>query len=148
MFESREVENLEAGLVEPRMAAEAVSLTFLQCILKGLRKSPRVVRDEHLFSRPEILSTEDVGCLIVPDGCLGLPTIAALQQGIRVIAVRENRNLMRNDLTRLRWAAGQLIQVESYLEAAGVMNALRAGVALESVRRPLCHSGSQQRNAG
>ena len=38
MFESRTVENLEAGIVEPRMSAEAVSLSFLQCILKVSRK--------------------------------------------------------------------------------------------------------------
>jgi hypothetical protein len=152
MFESRDVQNLEAeaGLVEPRMAAEAVSLSFLQCILKGLHKSPSVVWDKQLFSLPEIFSVEDVGCLVIPDGCLGLATLASLQQGIRVIAVRENRNLMRNDLTRLPWASGQFIQVDNYLEAAGVMNAIRAGVTLESVCRPLSatkiiHKSSRQR---
>ncbi len=74
--------------------------------------------------------------LIQPDGCLGLPTLAALQQGIPVIAVRENQSVMRNDLTQLPWDAGQLQIVENYWEAAGVMMALRAGIAPESVRRP------------
>ncbi len=137
MFESRKIENLEAGRVEPRMAAEAVSLTFLQCILKGLQKSPRIIEDESLFHRSDVFSAEDVSCLIVPDGCLGLPTMAALEQGIHVIAVRENRNLMKNDLARLPWRKGQLIVVQNYLEAVGVMNALKAGVTLESVRRPI-----------
>ncbi len=137
MFESRTVENLEAGIVEPRMSAEAVSLSFLQCILKGLQKSPRIIRDESLFARPDVFSVEDVSCLVIPDGCLGLPTIAALEQGIPVIAVRENRNLMRNDLSELPWQKGQVIQVGNYLEAVGVMNALKAGVTLESVRRPI-----------
>jgi len=137
MFESRTVENLEAGIVEPRMSAEAVSLSFLQCILKGLQKSPRIIRDESLFARPDVFSVEDVSCLVIPDGCLGLPTFAALEQGIPVIAVRENRNLMRNDLSQLPWKKGQFIQVDNYLEAVGVMNALKAGVTLESVRRPI-----------
>ncbi len=32
---------------------------------------------------------------------------------------------------------GKLFVVENYLEAVGVMTALKAGVALSSVRRPL-----------
>ena len=137
MLESKKIENLESGLVEPRMAAEAVSLAFLQCILKGLYKSPRIIQDESQFVRPDVLSVEDVSCLIIPEGCFGLPTMAALEQGIHVIAVRENRNLMKNDLTRLPWRKGQFIQVDNYLEAVGVMNALKAGISLESVRRPI-----------
>ena len=75
--------------------------------------------------------------MVIPDGCVGLPTLAALEQGIPVIAVRENLNLMRNDLRSLPFAPGKLFIVDNYLEAAGVMTALRAGVSLESVRRPL-----------
>ena len=137
MFESKKIENLESGVVEPRMAAEAVSLAFLQCILKGLHRSPRIIQDELLYSRSDVISVEDVSCLVIPDGCLGLPTMAALEQGIHVIAVRENQNLMKNDLMLLPWRKGQLIQVENYLEAVGVMNALKSGVSLESVRRPI-----------
>lgn len=137
MFESRDAENLEVGIVDPRMSAEAVSLSFLQCILMGLHKSPRIVGDALLFALPEVFTVEDVSCLLIPDGCFGLPTIAALEQGITVIAVRENRNLMRNDLSRLPWRRGQFIQVENYLEAVGVMTTIKAGVTLESVRRPI-----------
>ncbi|NOX96419.1 MAG: DUF3326 domain-containing protein [Alphaproteobacteria bacterium] len=137
MLESLDIERIEPGIVEPRLSAEAVSTSFLQCILKGLHQSPRIVLDESLFVRADVFSVEDVSCLIIPDGCLGLPTIAALEQGIHVIAVRENTNLMRNDLTRLPWRKGQFIQVESYLEAVGAMNALKAGVSLESVCRPI-----------
>ena len=119
------------------MAAEAVSLTFLQCTLKGLQRSPRIVTDPSAMSRPGVTTAEDVSCLVIPDGCLGLPTLAALEQGITVIAVRENRNLMRNDLTLLPWKAGQFHRVGNYWEAAGVIAALRAGIEPESVRRPV-----------
>ena len=87
--------------------------------------------------RPEVFSVEDVSCLVIPDGCLGIPTIAALKQGIIVIAVRENANLMKNDLFRLPWRRGQFFIVDNYLEAAGLMAALKAGVTPESVQRPL-----------
>lgn len=137
MFESREIENLESGIVEPRLSAEAVSVSFFQCVLKGLHTSPRVVTEPSAFGRWGVISAEDISCLIIPDGCLGLPTLAALDQNIPVIAVRENRNLMRNDLTKLPWRQGQFFLAENYLEAVGIVNSLKSGVSIESVRRPI-----------
>lgn len=137
MFESEEIANADPGVVDPRMAAEAVSLTFLQCILKGLQRSPRIVKDEDLMRRDNVLTVEDISCLVIPDGCIGLPTLAALDQGIPVVAVHENQNLMRNDLSTLPWQDGQLHFAKNYWEAAGVVAALRAGIAPESLRRPL-----------
>ncbi len=140
MFESRAIANMDPGIVDPRMAAEAVSVTFLQCVLKGLHRSPRIVTDQAAMNRPRVITAEDISCLVIPDGCLGLPTLAALEQGIPVIAVRENRNVMRNDLSALPWAPGQLHIVENYWEAVGVMTAMRAGIAPQSVRRPLAET--------
>ncbi len=137
MLESREIANADPGVVDPRMAAEAVSLAMVQCILKGLQRSPRLVADPEARRHHSVLNAADVSCLVLPDGCVGLPTLAALEQGIPTIAVRENRNLMGNDLTELPWAAGQLHLVENYWEAAGVIAALRAGLDPAAVRRPL-----------
>jgi hypothetical protein len=140
MFETCEVAELDPGIVDPRMGAEAVSFTFLQCILKGLQKSPRIITDSDAMNRPGIFTAEDVSCLVIPDGCLGLPTLAALYQGIPVIAVRENANLMRNELTMLPWSAGQFYLVDNYWEAAGVLSSLKAGIDPHSVRRPLAET--------
>lgn len=148
MFETEDVANFDPGVVEPRLAAEAISITFLQCILKGLQKSPRIVTDSDDFSSANVISAEDISCLVQPDGCIGIPTIAALQQGIPVIAVRENRNLMQNDLAALPWAADQFFSVDNYLEAAGVMTALKAGLTPESVRRPLLPVSVERMEAG
>ena len=137
MFESREIANMDPGIVDPRMAAEAVSATFLQCTLKGLQRSPRIVTDPAAMSQPGVFTVEDVSCLVIPDGCLGLPTLAALEQGVSVIAVRENRSLMQNDLSVLPWAPGQFHQVSNYWEAVGVIAAKRAGIDPLAVRRPL-----------
>lgn len=137
MLESRKIANIDPGVVEPRLAAEAVSLTFLQCILKGLQRSPRIVTDPDTMREVGVFTAADVSCLVIPDKCIGLPTLAALEQGIPVIAVRENENLMQNDLRALPWAPGQLHIVENYWEAVGVMTALKAGIAPASLRRPL-----------
>ena len=137
MLESQDVLDIEIGIVDPRMAAEIISVSFLQCVLKGLQRSPKIATDEEAMREPGVLTAHDVSCLVIPDGCLGLPTLAALEQGIRVIAVRENTNLMKNDLTALPWAQGQLHIVENYWEAAGVLLALKAGIDPMAVRRPL-----------
>ncbi len=137
MLESQKVADFDLGLVEPRLAAEAVSLTFVQCMLKGLHRSPRIITDPDVMSDVGLLNAADISCLVIPDKCLGLPTLAALEQGIPVIAVRENSNLMNNNLDTLPWAPGQFYQVDNYWEAAGVMSALKSGILPASMRRPL-----------
>ena len=135
MLESREIGALDLGVVDSRMAAEVISMTFLQCVLRGLQFAPRLcpVSEEHSEAS---LTAGDIACVVMPGGCLGLPTIAALEQGITVIAVKENRNIMRNDLSALPWKAGQFIEVDNYWEAAGLLAAMRAGIDPGSVRRP------------
>lgn len=137
MEESRDIGNLELGVVDPRMAAEVISSTYFNCVLNGLQRSPRIIKDIRYATSNAILTAADISCLIIPDKVIGLPTLAALEQGIPVIAVRENENIMRNQLTDLPWAPGQLYQVDNYWEAAGVMAALRSGVDPATVRRPL-----------
>ncbi len=137
MMENIEIADMHFGIVDPRMSAEAVSTAFLHCVLKGLHRSPRIITDRMLFTHPEVLTAADISCLVIPDGCIGLPTLAALEQGVPVIAVRENSNRMRNDLNALPFTRGKLFIVENYLEAAGVMTALKAGVVISSIRRPI-----------
>ncbi|MFP3944380.1 MAG: DUF3326 domain-containing protein [Alphaproteobacteria bacterium] len=136
MFEAQQIANADPGIVDPRMAAEAVSLTFIQCILKGLQRSPRIVPTPPL-GQSHLMDVTNVSCLVIPDGCLGIPTLAALNQGIPVVAVRENKNLMQNNLSLLPWASGQFYLAENYWEAAGIVASLKAGIAPGSVRRPL-----------
>ncbi len=138
MFESREISELDVGIVDSRMAAEVISLTFLQSVLRGLQRSPRIIGQG--AGALKSLGAEDVSCLVIPDGCLGLPTLAALHQGMTVIAVRENANVMENDLSNLPWEDGQLIRVDNYWEAAGVANCLKIGLEPFSVRRPLARA--------
>ena len=134
------VSNVDVGVVDARKAAEAISFTYMQCILKGLQRAPRIVTDSHAMQHHSVITAADVSCLVIPDGCIGLPTLAALEQGIPVIAVRENTNIMENDLTALPWARNQLHMVGNYLEALGVMAALKNGIAIDTLRRPLANA--------
>ena len=157
MLESKEVLNHDPGLVDPRMAAEAISMTFLNCVFKGLHSSPAIVTEESELRLSSAISAEDISCLVIPSGCLGLATIAALEQGIQVIAVKENKNLMRNNLADLPWREGQYHEAENYWEAAGILAAMKAGVKPETMRRPFpateievqgADTGQRHRHAG
>jgi len=123
MMESQEVEQLDFGVVDSRCAAEAISLTYLPCILKGLNKAPRIVDD----------LGPDASCLVIPRRCLGIPMLAAHDREIPIIAVDDNLNVDYVDCTDYVDA----FVVDNYLEAAGVVSALRAGISLESLRRPI-----------
>lgn len=122
---------LDLGIFDPRKAPESASVTYLHCILKGLHKAPKITKYE------KGLNAENISCLIIPDKCLGLPTLACLEQGIPVIAVRENKNKMDNNLQKLFSKKGKLFIVGSYLEAVGVMHVLKSGVSVESISRPM-----------
>jgi hypothetical protein len=125
------------GVVEPRKAAEVISSTYLFCVLKGLNRAPQVVTKVTGAYDPSMVQAEDISALVIPNGCVGLPTLAAVEQGIPVIAVRNNTNLMRNDLNDLPFRDGQLIYAENYYEAAGILAALRNGVSPSTLVRPM-----------
>ncbi len=122
MMESVEVEGIDYGVIDPRDAAEIISLTYLQCVLKGLHRAPR-------FAAPG----PDPSCIVTPRMCLGLPALAARARGIPIIAVNDRLEVGCIDCTNHVNA----VVVDNYVEAAGAVAALRAGVSLESLRRPL-----------
>lgn len=132
MLEAKWVAETDFGIVDPRMAAEVISLAFLQCVLRGLQKSPAIAT-----SGGGAIRAANISCVVIPDGCIGLPTLAALQHGIPVVAVRDDANRMDNDLKTLPWRPGQFHETKNYLEAAGVVAALRAGISPWSTKRPL-----------
>jgi len=122
MMESQEVELLDFGVVDPRSAAESVSITYLPCVLKGLNRAPRIIED-----------SPDVSCLVIPRRCLGIPHFAAYQRDIPIIAVddfMEIDNVNCNDYV-------DAMVVGNYLEATGAVIALREGISLETLRRPI-----------
>ena len=136
MFENSEIANMDFGIVDSRIAPEIVSTAFFHCVLKGLHKAPKIISDQSLINHSQVISAKDISVLVIPDGVLGLPVLAALHQGIKVIAVK-NKNSMNNDLRKLSWKKDQFYQCENYLEATGILNCIKKGISVESVKRPL-----------
>jgi hypothetical protein len=121
----------------PRASAEFISVPHYFCVLKGLAKAPRLIALSSLDHVPNhLITVNHVGAIIVPASCLGgVPALAAEYSGIPLIAVRDNQTVL--NVTPEKMQMANVIAVNSYLEAAGVVVALRQGIALESVRRPI-----------
>lgn len=127
----------EKDTYNPRASAEFISIPHYFCVLKGLAKAPRLVSLESLDNPPsQLITVNHIGAVIVPASCLGgVPALAAEYSGIPLIAVRDNKTVL--NVTNDKMKMANVIEVDSYLEAAGVVVALREGISLESVRRPI-----------
>jgi len=108
--------------VDPRMAAEVCSNCYTYCVLKGLHTAPQISYSGYQRSQ--------IGCLITPTGCIGRPHRACFDYGIPVIAVKDNDSHQKQYDDRI-------IYVSNYIEAAGMVSLLQAGVTVESVTRIL-----------
>lgn len=138
-----------AGVDNPRASAEFISTPHYYSVLKGLARAPRLVPLSALSQVPSpAISLNNVAAVVMPASCLGgVPALAAEYSDVPVIAVRENVTLL--NVTNARMHMKNVMEVDSYLEAAGVLLALRKGISLESLRRPLaCASRVDRENDG
>lgn len=119
-------------MVDPRKAAEMVSVCYLHCCLKGAHTAPRISMSLYTDHRPSGFHREDINFMVSPIDVWGRPHEACAKAGIPIIAVEENRTVLENKML-----PSSVIVVENYLEAAGVISAKKAGVSLSSVKRPL-----------
>lgn len=126
---------LVRGVVDARGAGEMASASGLACVLVGLARAPQI--SEHPGCRyTDRIGLGNVVAVVAPASALGgIPVLQAHQRGIPVIAVRSNRTVL--DVTAGRLGLRGVIEVENYTEAAGVVLALREGIHLESLYRPL-----------
>jgi len=110
-------------IVEPKMAPEMISMCFLHCILKGLHKAPRM--DYGVIGN---LSNTNVNVMISPMGCWGEPHKACEENGIPIIVVKENTTVLHERM------GDSCIYVNNYLEAVGVIQAMKIGTTIESLK--------------
>ena len=96
--------------------------------------TPKIVENTN---QSGIITNRNISALVTPDRCIGLPLIAALEQNIPVIAVDDNTNLMKNDLSSLPWNHNQFFRAKNYLEAAGILVALKNGINPDTITRPI-----------
>lgn len=133
--------------LSPRSAAEEIGYTFLPCVLAGLSKAPQFVsreteaRDGDREKKHDRLPITDyqspitadrVDAVVIPTTACGGSAILNLsgRSSVQIISVNDNKTQMQAAPEKLGIAA---LQVNSYLEAIGVLVAMRAGISPASL---------------
>jgi hypothetical protein len=123
------------SVVDARGAGEHASASGLACILMGLQKAPQISTRAN-YRESDVLHWNNVLAVVTPASCLGgIPVIYALRNHIPVIAVEENRTIF--EVNKAKCDVREVIEVRNYAEAAGIILALKKGLDLESIARPL-----------
>jgi hypothetical protein len=123
--------------IDPRSSAEFISTPHYFSVLKGLARAPRPAPIPAGGTASATgLSMADVGAVGVPASALGgVPALAAELNSIPIIAVTDNHTILAVDREAMK--LGCVIEAKSYAEAAGLILALRHGISLRSLGRPL-----------
>jgi len=120
--------------LDPRAASEEIGYTFLPSVLIGLNKAPDLVDLPSADSEITLLPKE-VRSIVVPSGALGGESVlSCIERGITVIAVK-NKSILNVNSDKLNYS--NIVEVNNYFEAAGILLSLREGIALKSLQRPI-----------
>jgi Protein of unknown function (DUF3326) len=123
------------SVVDARGAGEMASVSGLACTLIGLRRAPQI-SPARSFRSADIINVHNLLAVVCPASCLGgIPAIYASKHGVPIVGVVENSTVL--GVSGQRVGIDDVIEVQSYAEAAGVLLALKRGINLQSIRRPL-----------
>jgi hypothetical protein len=127
--------NLKDKIVDARGAGEFSSASGLACILVGLAKAPQI--SERLDSRvKDLVDINNVLAVVAPASALGgIPMLCAQKSGIPILAVKDNKTILGVTCSSLN--LNRVVEVENYAEAAGILQALKNGISIKSIYRPL-----------
>lgn len=114
----------EELIVKKSQAPEIISLTYAWCMFKGNHIAPHI----SLFSG---MRNKDISFMISPYNCWSDPHMACQYNGIPIIIVKENTNVMKDKITYPDYS--NLIFVENYLEACGVVCAMNSRINFKEI---------------
>lgn len=119
--------------ISPRSAAEEIGYTFLPCVLVGLSRAPQFIPSSSLTPRgfdATAVWSDRVDAVVVPATACGGSAVLSLGDSARcaplVISVRSNTTRIQVPAEKLGIHA---VEVNSYLEALGLLVAHRAGIS-------------------
>ncbi len=135
--------------LDPRAAGEELGHTFLPCVLVGLSRAPDLIPREVLktICNPDamgLIGSEQLGAVVAPEGALGgAAVLGCIEQGIPLIVV-SNPGVLNVDLKSLEITSKfenisqmKVFTANNYFEAAALILALREGLAINSLKRPI-----------
>ena len=136
--------------LDPRTSGEEIGYTFLQSVLVGLSRAPDLIcksamnTKENAFSQVKtLLRNSDLGAVVVPQGALGGEAVLSCIERFIPLIVVSNQGVLNvsSKKMRLDCVTGDkdkyILYADNYLEAAGLITALRHGINIKSLRRPI-----------
>lgn len=113
--------------LSPRSAAEELGYTFLPSVLVGLSRAPQfIMKETEQMPEPTDIWANQVDAMIVPASACGSSALLSLSHSQSlIVTVKENQTLIQVPPQPLGIKS---VQVNSYLEAVGVLVAHKAGI--------------------
>ncbi|BAZ38105.1 hypothetical protein NIES4101_40400 [Calothrix sp. NIES-4101] len=117
--------------LSPRSAAEEIGYTFIPSVLVGLHRAPQFIVSGGYPTLNDIWANQ-VDAVIVPASACGSSAVLSLsQQQCLIVAIEENHTQVQVPPQPL---GVKSLQVNSYLEAIGVIAAHKAGINPSAMR--------------
>jgi len=136
--------------IDPRTSGEEIGYTFLQSVLVGLSRAPDLIfksamkTKENAFLQVEtLLRNRDLGAVVVPQGALGGEAVLSCIERFIPLIVVSNQGVLNVTTTKMRLDClkegkqNNILYAVNYIEAAGLITALRHGINIKSLRRPI-----------
>ncbi len=137
--------------LDPRTSGEEIGYTFLQSVLVGLSRAPALIcaksamknKENSFLQVKNLLRNRDLGAVIVPQGALGGEAVLSCIERFIPLIIVSNQGILNvcPKKMRLDYLGGKknnnILYAENYLEAAGLITALRHGINIQSLRRPI-----------
>ncbi len=134
--------------LDPRTSGEEIGYTFLQSVLVGLSRAPDLIINSALDAKEKsflplstLLTNRNLGAAVVTQGALGGEAVlSCIEQNIPLIIVT-NQGVLNVNSRKMRLdclsSDKNILYADNYLEAAGLITAIRYGINIRSLRRPL-----------
>ncbi len=135
--------------LDPRTSGEEIGYTFLQSVLVGLSRAPDLIcksdlniKEKAVLKMTSLLSNSNLGAVIVPQGALGGEAVLSCIEKLIPLIIVSNKGVLDVSSAKMRldFFSGDkdmnILYADNYLEAAGLITALRHGINIKSLRRP------------
>lgn len=129
-FASEEGHVYNSYIVKQTQSPEIISVTFAFCMFKGAHRAPKIDPGKNCRN----LSNADIDFMVSPIDCWGPAHEACFENNIPIIIVRENTTCYKNFMYPKKTSGSKnLIFVYTYLEAAGVIMCMNAGINYKTI---------------
>ncbi len=127
--------------LDPRTSGEEIGYTFLQSVLVGLSRAPDLIfKSAMKTTEKSLLTNSNLGAAVVPQGALGGEAVLSCIEKFIPLIIVSNQGVLDVSSEKMRLdclSREHILYASNYLEAAGLITALRQGINIKSLLRPV-----------